>query len=182
MADNHQDGPRTVRSPAARRGARLRKVVRMESYLTAHISASAIRTNLSLLREQIGPAVDLCAVVKANCYGHGLDLLLDVLTGGADCLAVATPEEAIHLRELGYQGPILMFFSACAYADGQELRDALAELIARRVTLTVVAPPEVDTVAQAARRVGRTADVHVKIDTGMSRSGVMPHDGAELIA
>jgi len=145
----------------------------MESYLTAEISADAVLHNLALLRQGLSPGTKLCAVVKADCYGHGLDLLLPVISRQADCVGTTTPEEAIHLRDqLKYPGPILMFFSACAYRDGLELHDALRELIARQVTLTVVSPAEVLAIAEAARHVNVQARVHIKIDTGMGRSGM----------
>ena len=152
----------------------------MESYLNAEISESAIRANLRLLRGLLAPGCKLCSVVKADCYGHGLSTLLGLLEELSDVLAVATPEEAIRLRDLGYQRPILQFFSACAYADGQELRDALDELVARGVTLTVVNQAEVDVVAESARRLGAAAHVHVKIDSGMNRSGVPAERAGEL--
>ncbi|MFP4053785.1 MAG: alanine racemase [Phycisphaerae bacterium] len=148
--------------------------LRAESYLRADVSASAVRHNLGLLRRCLTPGVKLCAVVKADCYGHGQDLLLDLLSGGADFLAVATPEEALHLRSRGYTGPILVFFSACAYANGKELQEAVAELIARKVTLTVAQPEEIAAVAAAAAVVDAPAEVHVKVDSGMTRSGVLP--------
>jgi len=153
----------------------------MESYLKAEISASAVETNLALLRRRIGPAVKICAVVKANCYGHGLETLLGLIAERADCLGVATGEEAIHLRALGYERPILMFFSPCARADGPELRDSLEELIAEGVTLTVVSAGEVPLVAAAARRVKVEAQVHVMIDAGMARSGIPADAAAALI-
>lgn len=153
----------------------------MESYLTAELSASAVQANLDLLRRQLAPGTKICAVVKADCYGHGVRALLGLLAKEADCLAVATPEEAILLRRIGYERPILIFFSACAYSDGGTLRDALAELIAQDVTLTVVAPAEADAVAAAARRVGAQAKVHVKIDTGMTRSGIRHDQAAALV-
>ena len=153
----------------------------MESYLKAEISAWAVETNLSLLRRRIGPATKICAVVKANCYGHGLDTLLGLVSERVDCLGVATPEEAIHLRSLGYERPIMMFFSACAQADGPELRNALDELISEGVTLTVVAPGEVAVVAESARRVKAQAQVHVMIDTGMGRSGIPAEEAPALI-
>jgi len=152
----------------------------MESYLTAEISASAVRANVAALRGLLPPGVKICGVVKADCYGHGLDLLLPVLAQGADALGVATPEEAIRLRTLGYERPILMFFSACAYADGQELRDALEELLAQQVTMTVVSSAEAADVSACAKRVGADAHVHIKIDTGMGRSGVRWEDAAAL--
>jgi len=152
----------------------------MESYLTAEISSAAVTHNLALLRQGLPHGTKLCAVVKADCYGHGLDLLLPVIGQQADRLAVATPDEAIHLRRLGYPGPILVFFSACAFSDHKDLRDALEELIVQRVTLTVVSPAEALAVAEAACRVHAQAEVHVKLDTGMARSGLPLNQVREL--
>lgn len=153
----------------------------VKSYLTAEISASAVSANLAALRGLLPPGTGLCAVVKADCYGHGLELLLGAIGRAADCLAVATAREAIELRRMGYERPILMFFPPGACAEGQELREALGELISRQVTLTLVSPEDVDAVAAAAGRLGAEAEVHVKIDTGMSRGGVLPGAAPELI-
>jgi len=153
----------------------------MESYLTAHISTSAIEHNVRLLRACLQPGTKLCAVVKADCYGHGLTNLLGPLSRHADWLAVTNPEEALTLRSLGYERPLLMFFSACANVEGNQLRDTLAELIAQDVTLTIVSPAEVAAVGQVARAVGSVADIHVKVDTGMGRSGVLPEAAPGLM-
>ncbi len=155
--------------------------IEMESYLTAHISTAAIEHNLRLLRQCIPPATKLCVVVKADCYGHGLRNLLGLLSERADWLAVTNPEEALALRSLGYERPMMMFFSPCAHANGDEARDALGELIAQNVTLTVVAPAEIAAIGQAARQVGAVAEVHVKVDTGMGRSGVLPDKAPALL-
>ena len=145
----------------------------MQHYAKAEISSSAVRANMATLRALLPAMTRFCAVVKADCYGHGLEQLLGPISAGADCLAVATPEEAGDLRRLGYEGQIVMFLPACAHAGGRELRDAVAELIAQRVTLTVVSSQEAAFVAEAAKRVGVEAEVHVKIDTGMTRSGAL---------
>lgn len=158
--------------PAAKRKrAILLHAPAMESYLTAEISASAVRSNLAILREHLTPPTRLCAVVKADCYGHGIATLLDVIAREADMLAVATPAEALELRRFGCDRPILMFFST---GTNGELAGVLEELVAREITLTVVAPEAVEAIASAARHAGRTARVHVKVDTGMTRSGVLP--------
>lgn len=153
----------------------------MESYLTAEISAAALRHNLRTLRRRLAPGVKLCVAAKANAYGHGLQLVLDVLAEQADALGVATPDEAVALRHHGFRKPILMFFSACAYGEGAELRDALAQLVANRVWLTLTAPAEVALVAEAARRVGAPGLVHVKVDSGMGRSGAPAAQAAALV-
>jgi alanine racemase len=127
-----------------------------------------------LLREQVPPTTKLCAVVKADCYGHGLKLLLETISSQADALGVATPEEAVRLRSLGYRGPVLSFFSACGYAQGAELVEAQEELISTGVIQTLVDAEEISPIAQSARRLGTVAEVHVKVDSGMTRSGAAP--------
>ena len=81
----------------------------MDGYLAAEISLAALDHNLSLLRRRIGPRAKLCAVVKADAYGHGLALLMESLSHRVDYMAVATPEEALTLRRWGYTGPLLVF-------------------------------------------------------------------------
>ena len=153
----------------------------MDSYVTAATSASAIRTNLSLLRDRIGPSTLLCAGMKSNCYGHGLELLLDVIGPLADMLAVAAPEEAVAVRRLGCDLPVLSFFSACAYPGSAERDEAVEELIRRDVVQTIVSPDEVPLISQVAERCGHRAEVHVKVDTGMGRSGVVVGEAAKLV-
>lgn len=156
-----------------------REAARLDSAtsLTAEISLSAVRDNLALLRSLLAPGVRLCAVVKADCYGHGVGPLLETITADADALAVATAAEALELRRLGAVGPVLMLFSAAA-AGGRA--DLLAELVARKITLTVTTEEDVRAVAAGARRAGHRAAVHVKVDTGMTRSGVLPEAAGAL--
>lgn len=152
----------------------------MQSYVTLETSAGAVRRNLRLLRESIAPGVKLCLPVKADCYGHGLELLLDVVTPLVDFLAVAAPEEAVAVRRRGCKLPLLCFFSAAAYLDGPERDDALAEMIENDVVQTVVSRDEIAPLAGAARRLGRPAKIHLKVDSGMGRSGVRANEAAEL--
>jgi len=153
----------------------------MGNYLQAEISASAIRSNVALLRRLIGSSVKLCAVVKADCYGHGLSTILPVIAPLADCLAVATPEEALNLRRLGYGGAVLMFFIPGACLEVDRSCDQVEELINQKITLTVTSKRELELISKSADRVGKKADVHVKIDTGMSRSGVSAGLANELL-
>ena len=149
----------------------------MQPDLTAEISASAVETNLTLMRSLLPDRTRLCAAVKADCYGHGLEILLETISLNSDWLAVATGGEAMQLRRLGYTGPVLMFFAPAGLGDAE----SLADLIAAEATLTIVSPADVQAVAQAAGRAGRVADVHVMIDTGMHRSGVPDHLAPELV-
>ena len=153
----------------------------MKAYITATISAAAVRANLQLLRKQVGPTVKLCPAVKSDCYGHGIELLHELIAEESDGLSVACPNEAIDLRELGYKGPLLSFFSACAYS-APERSAALEELIVGDVTQTIVDEYEIALIATEARRLNRQAAVHLKIDTGMGRSGVVAEKAARVAA
>ena len=130
-----------------------------------------MRHNLALVRQQLAPGVKLCAVVKANAYGHGLDLLLPTIAPAADYLAVAAAAEALELRWLGYSGKLLTIFTPSLCPEDEQA-DMLDELTLAHVTLTVVTEAEARAVDAAAARTRTPAAVHVKIDTGMRRSGV----------
>ncbi|MDZ8120442.1 alanine racemase [Pontiella agarivorans] len=148
----------------------------MKNYLTASISESAVRHNLAALRSLIGERVKLCPVVKDDCFGHGMDVLFPVLTECADGFAVAAPQEALELRRKGCHGFILCFLSA--YFDDFAVQD---ELVWQEITQTVMSKSALDSIRAAAVRVGKTARVHLKVDTGMGRLGVPSEQAPRLI-
>ena len=148
----------------------------MKNYLTAEISASAVRQNIAVLRELIGHDVKLCPVVKDDCFGHGMDVLYPVLAELVDGFAVASPLEALDLRNKGYKGFILCFLSA--YFDDFEIQD---ELVRQGITQTVMSKSALASIQAASRRVGRTAPVHLKVDTGMGRLGVLAGQAKDMI-
>ncbi len=148
----------------------------MHNYIRAEISAGAIRHNVATLRSLIPPATKLCAVIKANAYGHGQHLLLDVMSELADFLGVATPAEALQLRKLGYRGELLVFFTACADNCEPHLAITLDELVRQSVTVSVASQVGLDLLTKSARRVGERAKLHLAVDTGMTRSGLLPAD------
>jgi alanine racemase len=148
----------------------------MKNYLTASISASAVRHNIAVLRRLIGPEVKLCPVVKDDCFGHGMDVLYPVLAGLVDGFAVASPLEALELRRKGFDGFILCFLSA--YFDDFEVQD---ELVRQGITQTVMSKSALASIQAAAERVGGTAPVHLKVDTGMGRLGVLARQAADMI-
>ncbi|MDD9208102.1 alanine racemase [Georgenia sp. 10Sc9-8] len=143
----------------------------------AVIDLDAVRHNVGLLTDRAGNA-EVMAVVKADAYGHGLlPVARAALAGGAGWLGVARVEEAILLRAgldpSGARPRILTWL----YVPGAPLAEALeADL-----DVSVGAPWALTEVAAAARRTGRTARVHLKVDTGMSRVGVRPEDWAALV-
>lgn len=148
----------------------------MKNYLTASISESAVRHNIAVLRGLIGDDVKLCPVVKDDCYGHGMDVLYPVLAELTDGFGVASPMEALDLRQKGYHGFILCFLSA--YFDDFKVQD---ELVWQEITQTVMSKSALASIEDAARRVGKRARVHLKIDTGMGRLGVPANQAVDLI-
>lgn len=130
----------------------------------AVVDLAAIRGNVTCLVERAQHA-EVMAVVKADAYGHGLvPAARAALAGGATWLGTAQVSEALELRAAGIGGRILTWL----YAPGAPL----ADLVRADVDVSVAAPWALDEVAAAARTVGRTARVHVKVDTGLGRNGI----------
>lgn len=139
----------------------------------AVIDLSAIAENIARLRSAAGSR-HLMAVVKADAYGHGVAQVAPVArAAGADWLGVALPSEAVALRQAGDQGRLM----AWLYTPG----DDLTEAVAGDVDLSASAPWGVAKVADAARRVGRVARLHLKIDTGLGRAGAPRTAWSELV-
>ncbi|MBN1346537.1 MAG: alanine racemase [Phycisphaerae bacterium] len=154
----------------------------MHRDLVAEINADAIRHNLRLIRQACRPGVRLCVALKANAYGHGVDVVAPVLDeAGVEMVAVATIGEALELRQLGWTRGILCFgptFAACT-PEARDERIAIA--VKYDLTPTVVDGYGLrDLDAEAARR-GRVVDYHVKVDTGMGRMGIAPDTAFDLI-
>lgn len=129
----------------------------------ARIDLSAIAANVRTLREHAG-GTELMAVVKADAYGHGLvPSARAAVAGGASWLGVAQLTEALALRAAGLTVPVLCWL----HAPGASFAPALAA----DIDLGLSAPWMLDELAVAARAVGRTARVQLKVDTGLGRNG-----------
>lgn len=134
----------------------------------AVVDLGAVRANARTLGD-LAPTAQLMAVVKADAYGHGLlPVARAAVEGGATWLGVAQVTEALALRAGGVTARVLTWL----YAPGAPL----AEAVAADVDLSVAAPWALDEVAAAARATGRTARVHLKVDTGLGRNGLPPED------
>jgi alanine racemase len=142
----------------------------------AEVDLGAISANVATLRAVAAPAA-MCAVVKADGYGHGaVPAARAALAGGADVLAVALVAEGVELREAGIDTVVMVLSQASA--------DEIDTLVAADLDATVYTASGVRGLADAARRAGRTAErpvrAHLKVDTGMHRVGVQPDDAVEL--
>jgi alanine racemase len=139
----------------------------------ARISLSALTHNLDEVMRRVGGRKVL-AVVKARAYGHGLvPVARHVLGQGAHMLGVALVEEGRELREAGIDAPILIMGPVFP-----EQADAVA---AWRLTPALSNSTAARALADAARRRSLRIAVHVKVDTGMSRTGVSPEAAPDLI-
>ena len=136
----------------------------------AEVSLSALRQNFLQIRRHVGNNVTVCAVVKADAYGHGaIECALALEEQGADWLGVTSLDEAIPLRESGVLTRILLM---TGFWRGEE-----AEIIRLRLTPTVWEAGQIASLnsASAALKVTRFP-VHLKVDTGMGRLGVSIED------
>jgi alanine racemase len=137
------------------------------------IDLDAIASNTEVLVRRSG-AADVMAVVKADAYGHGLvPSARAALRGGATWLGVALLDEALELRAAGVQAPML----AWLLGPGERWLDALTA----DIDLSVSSPWVLDEVASAANELGRTARVHLKVDSGLGRSGSPTPDWPQLV-
>jgi alanine racemase len=130
----------------------------------AEIDLGAVQRNLLRFRQAIGPSVAVFAVVKADAYGHGAVAVARSLELLCNALAVSLVEEGLELRAAGIRAPI--FVLGAYYNRHQD------EVLAERLTPVAYDVGDLERFAAAAGRRGRRVDVHVKVDTGMSRLGV----------
>jgi alanine racemase len=139
----------------------------------ARIDLGAVRANCERLRAELGEA-RLCAVVKADGYGHGAVACAEAaVAGGASALAVATAGEAAELARAGVAGGVELL-TLGALTD-EEVDVALGA----GSDVALWTPGFLDLLAARARALGRSARVHVKHDSGMGRLGTF--DGEEVV-
>lgn len=141
---------------------------------------SEVRIDLDVIRDNtaslcaLAPTAEVMAVVKGDAYGHGaLPVARAALAGGATWLGTATFAEAMELRRGGLTVPVLFWL----YSPGLPLHEA----VEADVDLSVSSSGQLAEAVAAARRAGRPARVHLKLDTGLARSGANPADWPYLL-
>ena len=139
----------------------------------AEINLGAIKHNLTEIRKHIQPAAKLCAVVKANAYGHGaIEVSKIAQEVGADFLAVATCEEGLELRRAGFKLPILIL--------GLIPENAIKISVENNLTMTVCDFDFAKKISEIAQEKNIFAKVHLKVETGMGRIGIFPEKAVEV--
>ena len=138
------------------------------------VSRSALVHNIREFRRIIGPQRLFLGVVKANAYGHGLlETGRIAVAEGVDWLGVNSVEEGAALREAGIDAPVLVL--------GYTPLGSLEEAVALDLRLTVYNRESIKSLAALAARSRKTVRLHVKVETGTWRQGVVPKDLAGFI-
>lgn len=138
------------------------------------INERALAQNIQTLQSLLNPGTRLCAVVKANAYGHGLKEIAHIAArNGVTSFAVDTVEDALFLRSF--------LPSAMIVVIGYVLREKLEEAVAADLELTVYDKETIRAVEEAAASRAKQARVHLKIETGTTRQGILPDDLSDTL-
>lgn len=145
----------------------------MDRASTVIVDPDVLASNVEQLVRIVAPA-QLCAVVKADAYGHGAHVVGPAaLSAGAACLAVATVGEAVRLRRVGVDDPIMLL--------SEPHPSAWDEVVEWGIEPFVTSAEAIDRIGESARAHHRDVRVHLKIDTGMHRIGAAIADVPRLV-
>ena len=131
----------------------------------AEIDLSALRHNFRVMNKAVGEKTTVCAVIKANAYGHGIEAVARALQNeGAEWLGVTSTDEGAQVRDAGVNTRMLLM---TGFWHGEE-----EEIVARNLTPGIWDAWQIDSLQQEAARQGKKVAFHLKVDTGMTRFGV----------
>ena len=135
------------------------------SRVYAKIDLDAIAYNMEQMKQNIRPETKVMAVIKADGYGHGADQIAEMMERWNYIwgFAVATLDEAVVLRTEGIQKPILVL--GCVFPD------QYMEMLKHEIRMNIYTEEMAESISRMAAREGKTAYMHIKLDTGMSRLG-----------
>lgn len=145
------------------------------------IDLGALQHNFNLLRQMVGDKVRMLPVVKADAYGHGIkEVSLKLVSCGADYFGVATVDEGVTLRKF-FKENLPANKDISILVLGAILPEEADAVLKYDIVQTVADKDVVSALSQKAKRQGRPAKVHVKVDTGMGRIGVWHEDAVDFI-
>lgn len=140
----------------------------------AEIDLSAIAANLRAYQKHVGPSVEIMAVVKANAYGHGAaPVAKAAIQAGATRLAVHRALEGVELRQAGVEAPILIM--GYTPPGGADL------CVTHRLTPSLISVEFAQALSARAEASGQRLAVHLKVDSGMSRYGLLPGEVLDFL-
>ncbi len=131
---------------------------------TAEIDISALLSNFDNIKKKVSPA-KVMAVVKANAYGHGIEVVSRELEKrGSDYFGVSTLNEGLTLRRVGISIPILLLTPLSGIDNNAAIENDLE--------MTVISIKSAKEISEVSERLKKTGKIHIKIDTGMGRIGI----------
>lgn len=135
----------------------------------AEIDLDAVQANIHAFQQFTGPRVEIIAVVKANAYGHGaVQVSHSAIAAGATRLAVARLVEGMELRQAGLTAPILVM--------GYIPEDGVRRVVEYNLTPCPITTDFIQALSGLAAAEGRSIPVHLKVDSGLSRFGLLPEE------
>jgi alanine racemase len=137
------------------------------------IDTHAVLHNLANYKSIIAPA-QLAPVIKSNAYGHGIELIASLCeqSSSVDMICVVSVGEALLLRSKGIRKPLLVL---------SILRDDIEQAVHHDIQLVVHDLTAAATLNELGKKIGKKIEVHIKVDTGLSRLGFLAHDALEII-
>ena len=140
----------------------------------AQVDLDALTHNLARIRARLAPHVAVMLVVKADAYGHGaVAIAHHALRSGVQAFGVGTSAEALELRQAGVRAPILVL--------GTIVEEEAVACLRHGVHIALHSLDRCRMLQELAVRLGTLARVHVKVDTGMGRLGVLPERALDLL-
>ena len=137
------------------------------------VDLDALAANIALVRDRIGAATKILLIVKADAYGHGaVEVAREAIRQGVDMLGVATVDEGKELRGAGLDAAILVLSPALA--------DEIPDILAHDLRTTIPSLEFARALSQHAYRAHKVVPVHVEVDTGMGRSGLLPDEAVAV--
>ena len=137
------------------------------------INISDIQTNISVLREKVNGA-RIYAVLKGNAYGMGLIPFAKALFEGGICyFALTSLTDCLALKSEITEANVLLLTPCYIEED-------IVAALSNDITLSVDSLENAENISKAAQKLGKTANIHIKIDTGMGRYGFLPSQIAEI--
>lgn len=138
----------------------------------AQVDLGALRHNYEEIRKRVRPEAKIMAVVKADCYGHGVEYCAKTLDRcGAEWFAVSNIEEARQLRSCGITKPVLIL--------GYTPPECAVQLAGEGISQAVFSEEYAEKLSRVAEEAGVTVNIHLKVDTGMGRLGLLYYNGGQ---
>ena len=135
----------------------------------AEINLKAFKHNLQNLKTILGSKTDIMAVIKADAYGHGaLPCAKAAIESGVGYLGAGVIEEGIELRKNGIKGPVLIL--------GGIFPDEVTDLVHHNLSTILHTSHLAEALSKEGKKQGKTVNIHIKVDTGMNRLGILPEN------